>query len=38
VPTSQTCAQHTIGFLICMPIALITIKLTSNFFKTYRYD
>jgi len=38
VPTSQTCAQHLVGFLICMPIALLTIKGASVFFKTYRYD
>ncbi len=38
VQTSKTCAEHIVMFLICMPIALITIKGASVFFKTYRYD
>lgn len=33
-----TCAKHLVGFLICMPISLLTIKSTVVFFKTYRYD
>ena len=38
VPTLQTCAEHIVMFLICMPIALLTIKGASVFFRTYRYD
>jgi hypothetical protein len=38
VQTSKTCAEHIVMFLICMPIALITIKGIYVFFRTYRYD
>jgi hypothetical protein len=33
-----TCAQHLVGFLIAMPISLLTIKGSGVFFRTYRYD
>lgn len=38
VETQQTCAQHLVGFLICMPISLLTIKGIYVFFRAYRYD
>lgn len=38
VETSKTCAEHIVMFLICMPIALLTIKGAGVFFRTYRYD
>lgn len=38
VETSKTCAEHLVMFLVAMPIALLTIKGASVFFRTYRYD